>query len=348
MKFKVGDQVKFLNETGGGVVSEIVNPKMVKVMTGDGFEIPIAEKELIKSISTIDYDTRNNEEINNQIVVKSNQHTGNTDFESILPENVPKNSLKSALLGFVPKEKSSAGTSDINLYLINDAPFALIYFIGIKENVSWHFMKTGYLEPDTKLLLKSFDQSAISKIKSVHVQLLFGARGKYYPQSPVDKMIDLNNIRFYKESTYKENLYFHKKALILPVSDNFSEKLEESFGDELASAMMEKKEKKSEPTFSKLNETVQEEIDLHIEEITDQFSNLSAGEILEIQMNRFYAALENSIIHKQQRIIFIHGVGNGKLKFEIIKTLDEKYPDLKYQDASFKEYGYGATMVYLK
>ena len=348
MKFKVGDQVKFLNESGGGVVSEIVNPKLVKVLTQDGFEIPVSEKELIKSASDINYETGEHEEIQHSTFVKTKQKSDDTDFESVLPSDLPKSSLKNVLLGMVPKEKKNAGISDINLYLINDSSFAIFYFMGLKENVSWNFLKTGYLEPDTKLLIHTFDQSEISKIKNIHVQLIFGSKGKYYPQSPVDKTIDLDNLRFYKENTFKENLYFHKKALVLPISENFAEKLEESFGDDLAKAMMEKKDKKEEQKLKLSDETLQEEIDLHIEEIIDQYSNLSSGEILDIQMNKFYTALESAIIHKMNRIIFIHGVGNGKLKYELIKALDEKYPDLKYQDASFKEYGYGATMIYLK
>jgi dsDNA-specific endonuclease/ATPase MutS2 len=43
-------------------------------------------------------------------------------------------------------------------------------------------------------------------------------------------------------------------------------------------------------------------------------------------------------------LIVIHGVGNGKLKQEIasiLKTVD----DIEYYDASYKDYGYGATEV---
>jgi dsDNA-specific endonuclease/ATPase MutS2 len=91
-----------------------------------------------------------------------------------------------------------------------------------------------------------------------------------------------------------------------------------------------------------------EEVDLHIEEIIDNFANLSNGEIVNIQLARFTTALEGAILSKTKRIVFIHGVGNGKLKYELCKTLDTKYPDLKYQDASYAEYGFGATMVFLK
>jgi dsDNA-specific endonuclease/ATPase MutS2 len=65
-------------------------------------------------------------------------------------------------------------------------------------------------------------------------------------------------------------------------------------------------------------------------------------------MSRFTIALDGAVRSKTKKIVFIHGIGNGKLKYEIRKTLDSKYSRLKYQDASFKEYGYGATMVILK
>ncbi|MFP4019887.1 MAG: Smr/MutS family protein [Bacteroidales bacterium] len=47
-------------------------------------------------------------------------------------------------------------------------------------------------------------------------------------------------------------------------------------------------------------------------------------------------------------MVFIHGVGNGRLRYELRKSLDKDYPDLDYQDASFQEYGYGATLVFLR
>ncbi|MBR4323981.1 MAG: Smr/MutS family protein, partial [Bacteroidales bacterium] len=45
---------------------------------------------------------------------------------------------------------------------------------------------------------------------------------------------------------------------------------------------------------------------------------------------------------------FIHGKGNGSLKLELRKCLDRNYKRCQYQDASFEEYGGGATLVYVK
>ena len=107
------------------------------------------------------------------------------------------------------------------------------------------------------------------------------------------------------------------------------------------------KDSKPEQVKKKVNPDI-EEVDLHIEEIIENHSGMSNGEIVEIQMSRFETALETAIKSTTKKIVFIHGIGNGKLKHELRNKLDRKYANLRYQDASFKEYGFGATMIYLR
>ena len=47
MRFKVGDKVNFLNESGGGTIIGIIDNKLVKLKTKDGFEMPVLSSELI-------------------------------------------------------------------------------------------------------------------------------------------------------------------------------------------------------------------------------------------------------------------------------------------------------------
>ncbi|MEG1546116.1 MAG: Smr/MutS family protein, partial [Bacteroides sp.] len=49
-----------------------------------------------------------------------------------------------------------------------------------------------------------------------------------------------------------------------------------------------------------------------------------------------------------QKIVFIHGKGDGVLRKAVLDELKYKYPTCQSQDASFKEYGFGATMVTIK
>lgn len=51
---------------------------------------------------------------------------------------------------------------------------------------------------------------------------------------------------------------------------------------------------------------------------------------------------------KGQRIVFIHGKGEGVLKNALADELRKNYKTATYQDASFQEYGFGATMVVIR
>jgi dsDNA-specific endonuclease/ATPase MutS2 len=86
------------------------------------------------------------------------------------------------------------------------------------------------------------------------------------------------------------------------------------------------------------------EIDLHIENLVNSHRFLTNGEIIVIQLNHFQSKLEYAIRKKMQKVIIIHGVGNGILKTEIRKILSN-YSSISYYDAPFHKYGYGATEV---
>ncbi len=89
-----------------------------------------------------------------------------------------------------------------------------------------------------------------------------------------------------------------------------------------------------------------EVVDLHAHEILETEQGMSPGEILEYQISHFVKELDGRIAtRKHGKIVFIHGVGSGKLKYEITKKLKSNYSNIHFQDASFKEYGYGAVLV---
>jgi len=56
--------------------------------------------------------------------------------------------------------------------------------------------------------------------------------------------------------------------------------------------------------------------------------------------------LEFAIRKKIQRVVFIHGVGEGVLKLEL-QYLFKHYDNLKFYDADYQKYGLGATEVYI-
>lgn len=111
-------------------------------------------------------------------------------------------------------------------------------------------------------------------------------------------------------------------------------------------APIDDKPKEETKEIKRVNVSGIEVVDLHAHEILETEQGMSAGAILEYQLECFAKALDSKIASRTKgKIVFIHGVGSGKLKYEITKVLKSRYPKIYFQDASFQEYGYGAIMV---
>ena len=90
------------------------------------------------------------------------------------------------------------------------------------------------------------------------------------------------------------------------------------------------------------------EIDLHIDKLLDDTTGMANKDMLDYQMDVFHKTLEQYKLRRGQKIVFIHGKGDGVLRQRILWELQTKYKRFNHQDASFKQYGYGATMVTIK
>lgn len=90
------------------------------------------------------------------------------------------------------------------------------------------------------------------------------------------------------------------------------------------------------------------ELDLHIEQLTDSHKGLSNYEILQIQLRKFKQFLDKAKANHLSKIVVIHGVGEGVLKSEIRLFLQGSPNQYEFFDASYLEYGKGATEVRIR
>ena len=88
------------------------------------------------------------------------------------------------------------------------------------------------------------------------------------------------------------------------------------------------------------------EVDLHIEQLIPNSRGMNNYDILTCQLETIKRQLAFAKSKKIQRIVFIHGVGEGVLKLELEYVL-KRYEDLTYYDADYQKYGFGATEVCL-
>lgn len=87
------------------------------------------------------------------------------------------------------------------------------------------------------------------------------------------------------------------------------------------------------------------EVDLHIEALREDASELSAAEIMQVQLDAFESAFDKAIADSVENLILIHGVGSGVLRNEIHRRLGTKKQIAHFKDAQKDRFGYGATEV---
>lgn len=87
------------------------------------------------------------------------------------------------------------------------------------------------------------------------------------------------------------------------------------------------------------------EVDLHIDRLLDSTTGMDNSAMLQYQLKVYRDTMQAYRGAKGQRIVFIHGKGEGVLRKAIIDDLKLHFPKCDAQDASFQQYGFGATMV---
>jgi hypothetical protein len=355
VKFKSGDKVRFLNETGGGIVNKVNENGIIVVQTSDGFEIPVSSKELIHAgnFSIEDKDEPQQEiPVKKEVPVQKVKEAEKPapEGQKQLPGNVAAGVPVNMLLGFIPEEPGPVFSSELACYLINDSPYFAYYSVGTSEGGNLYHLSSGMIESETKNLISVFSQTAISRISAFHLQVIWLSRGRYFRKEPVDTLIDLHPVNFSKDSYYRENAFFDEKAVLFLVEgkDDWVNPMGDPEVSEKVISLKSEADSKQPPQAKKrepASDTM--EIDLHMDDQDLQKSQFSLSGILALQMSRFHTALDEAISKKCRKLVIIHGVGQGTLKMQIRKELQEKYPEFLFQDASFREYGFGATMVHL-
>lgn len=345
---KIGDKVKFLNDVGEGTVTGFIGKNMVNVEDADGFGVPTLVSDLLVVNSDERYDGTKKTGVE-----KTSQPEIAVSVESketAAREDVPERDDPAFFMVFVPDQPSNPVGGPLDTFLVNDSNYKLLYQFAHFDGVNYETVASGILSPNSKLLLESFSPSDISSLPEFYFQLIYFKEKANKLNPPVVKEISVNPVRFYKEKTFTQTPYSKKPALAFSLLNRINDSLDQITEKEFKE-LVRKKQKDiavNEPEKPKRVRTPDlVEVDLHINELIDDIRGLSNTEMLKIQMDRFLQEMDDAIKNQVKKIIFIHGVGNGTLKQEVRRELSSRYRKYSFQDASFQEYGYGATMVIL-
>jgi hypothetical protein len=342
---KIGDKVKFLNDVGGGVVTRFLNKNMVMVENYDGFEIPYP---ILQLLNTSDPELN----IGSEKIVRApaqQQITTTVKVEENKGVIIKGKDSPDFYFCIVPTDSTNPIGGEIELFLVNDSNFTILYHYSHFKNGVSKSVKHGTVQPNSKVELEGLLQNDLSELPEFGFQLLFFQKEENDWNEPIVKRFKVNPVKFYRETSFHQNQFFRKNALILQISRNILTTEIDKLTEEDFKKLVQEKEEKPAPEkpVQKRNEEIVE-IDLHINELIDNAEGLSNNQILEIQKERVETEMKQAIQTGVKKIVFIHGVGQGVLKQEVINLLKTKFKKYYFQDASFKEYGYGATMIILR
>ena len=357
---KIGDKVRFLNEVGGGRVAGFQGKNTVLVEDEDGFEIPMLITECVV-IDTNDYNIPVKTEDKGQESKVKPQESSDADDESHLlrpmtfkakPVERRGGDMLNIALGFTPMNVRELSSTAFEMYLINDCNYTLSFTLLTQTNSACHVRHGGVIEPNTKLFLEEFDRSDLPELEKLTLQAIaYKAEKPFLPKAPVYVGFRLDCPKFYKLHTFGESIFFEQPSYIVDVMKD-DQPARSVFIDakQLRDAIIEPK-REERPQVQTARNTMRNgiiEVDLHASALLETEQGMDSKAILEYQLQVFREEMQQHIKKKGTKIVFIHGKGDGVLRNAIIKELRQTYKSCIFQDASFREYGFGATMVIVK
>lgn len=336
MDIRIGDIVRFISEKLEGKVTGLIDNTTVNVYCDEyGFEIPASITDLVVIHS--DFNT-------------PVQQTGTGKTQPQSQKAITMQSADTVYLAIVPENFSNLTDSRYELFVVNDTAQTCLYTVSAFNGENYSGIIAGNCNPDTVSPIGTYTLKEIdNQIKALNIQVIFFHKGITTPKAAIDTQIKLNPVNLCKAGSYKHCKWFDSISWLRPLDKETILKTEID-EKQLKQAIQEKKITAAEETPRPPKQFVGNilEIDLHINQLLETTAGMENKDILDYQMDVFHKILEEYKLRKGQKIVFIHGKGDGILRQRILWELQTKYKRFHHQDASFKQYGYGATMVTIK
>ena len=262
-------------------------------------------------------------------------------------------------IGFLPVDSRALSQTEFEVYLINDSNLYVRFLLLTQEGEQYSLRHEGLVLPNQKLQLDTIGHSDLPQWERLTFQLLAYKTDKPFAlKSPMNITLRVDGTKFYKLHSFAASDFFNDPALVRPlVSEDrpaqsvsiAAETVEEALitPEVVRQAAEHPKQQPARATDKSvtLDRNAIVEVDLHADVLLDSTQGLTPTDILMMQIKAFHDTMRQYAKDKGRRIVFIHGKGEGVLRATLLKELKNHYRHCTHQDASFREYGFGATMV---
>lgn len=364
MDVKVGDRVRFLNATGGGVVKKVLRSSgVVYVEDESGFEIPVLANEIVvvEEGATIVPKPQPKKSLEQTLAAKQSKPKVETpSYQPTLKRGSdPEGELLNVSLCYLPEEGGKIGQDHYEVYLVNESNYDLFVVYTSGKSAAQELRFAGIVPFDSSELLESFAPDDLPDRARTTIQLMaYKEEGiPYRPKRAMTIELKVEGARFFKENAFVENPFFDDPAIIFElVRDDQPMITNKIDAEKLAAQIIERKvrqDKKPEKRPRQQPKRTKDEplvIDLHISELVDTTAGMEPQHMLEIQLKKVEEVMKSlrKPQHVGTKVVFIHGKGEGVLRNAVANYIQRHYPRAAMQDASFQEYGFGATQVTIR
>lgn len=377
---KIGDTVRYLNSVGGGKIVKIDGK--VAYVDEDGFETPMLIKDIVVVMPAgheaqkqngnsanlmFDqkaFDAGRAPETKTEIV-----ETKKNDEPELPIEETSYGEKLNVVLAFEPRNIKQLSTTSFSAVLVNDSNYFLFFTFLTRssDEHGWEVKYSGTIEPNMLADLADFTHDDLPQLERIAFQCVAFKKNKPFSlKAPVSISQKIDLTKFYKMHCFRPGVYFETPVLEFPlIKDDVPSKALTVNTQELAEAMMAKPknpdvakqlaskyhvDKNRQPNKKNVADNPNKllpvvEIDLHIGELVDTTAGMNNSDMLNLQLDTVRKTMSQHSRRKGQKIVFIHGKGEGVLRKAVIELLKKEYPKAELQDASFREYGFGATLV---
>lgn len=347
--FQPGDKVSFVNEKQEGTVVTVKPNGMIIVEIEDGFPIEVTARELVIKHSIL---TAPKESSKSDSTKLSSEKAYITDYVAAFQ-------LKDKIALAIIPESGQVLSGNINLRIINGSDDDILSAVYTYQGKMRNGLSSVHIPSKNSAEIATIKRDQIIDLDGIIVEGLLFCKGESTARPRILKTFAFELPTLFQNFPKLPSPFcftvlqeIHNGEPVIESEEDLSG-LMEKFKSDSKQAGVSKKvitetaKKSPDNTLQRFGlSPINHEIDLHIEELINEPAGLSNGEIMQIQLNHFHKTLDKAMLSKAQSIVFIHGVGNGKLKAALREELRNIH--MKYRDADFSRYGAGATEVILR
>lgn len=361
---KTGDTVRYLNAIGGGVITRIEGK--VAYVEEDGFETPVMLNELVV-VMPAGHDAQAAQGHSGRMMFDQKAFDAGRKPEAkpepepaAAPEPMPVVETRhgdtlQVTLAFEPDDVKHLSTTKFTAVLVNDSNYYLLFQLARRNESdhTWTTVYSGEVEPNLQLDLARIDHETLGDYGRIAFQCVAFKKEKGFElKQPVSLNLRLDLTKFHKMHCFRPGVYFDTPVLEIPLvlGGTAAERQPDIDPKQLAEAMLTKERPDPKPKNAAKKENRHKllpliEVDLHISELVDTTAGMDNSAMLNLQLDTVRRTMRDHSARIGQKIVFIHGKGEGVLRKAVLELLKREYPKAETQDASFREYGFGATLV---